>query len=126
MQEIKGLFDQAVSEIERMLTTKTVVGEPIKIEGTTLIPLVNVGFGFCVGGGEGSDNEKGSGYGGATGGGGGVKPVAVIIINDDGVRVERIKTGTASVLEKAVDTVAKVAANHAGKSAEGSDEPATE
>ena len=126
MQEIKGLFDQAVGEIERMLTTKTVVGEPIKVEGTTLIPLVNVGFGFCVGGGEGTDNEKGSGYGGGTGGGGGIKPVAVVIINDDGVRVERIRTGTATVLEKAVETVAKVAATHADKSDENSAEQAAE
>jgi uncharacterized spore protein YtfJ len=118
MQEIKGFFDQAVSEIERMLTTKTVVGEPIKIEGTTIIPLVNVGFGFCVGGGEGSDSEKGSGYGGGTGGGGGVKPVAIIIIDDKGVRVERISAGTASVLEKAVDAVAKVAATQAEKSSD--------
>ena len=70
--EVENLFDKAVGEIERMLSTKTVVGEPIKVEDTTLIPLVNVGFGFGVGGGEGSEPEKGSGHGGGTGGGGGV------------------------------------------------------
>ena len=109
MEEVEKLFDKAVSEIERMLNTKTVVGEPITVEGNTLIPLINVGFGFAVGGGEGTDPQKGSGHGGGTGGGGGVKAVALIIINAEGVRVEPIKTGTASVLEKLAETVGKSA-----------------
>lgn len=115
MENIDKLFDKAVTEIERMLNTKTVVGEPIKLEGTTLIPLVSVGFGFGVGGGQGSEPEKGSGQGGGTGGGGGVKPIAVVIVDDAGVRVEPIKSGTASVLEKVVDSVSKVAAAKTGK-----------
>lgn len=115
MEDVEKLFDKAVSEIERMLNTKTVVGEPITVEGNTLIPLINVGFGFAVGGGEGTDPQKGSGHGGGTGGGGGVKAVALIIINADGVRVEPIKTGTASVLEKLAETVGK---NVSGKKTE--------
>ena len=118
MEDIEKLFDKAVGEIERMLNTNTVVGEPITIEGNTLIPLVNVGFGFGVGGGQGSDPQKGSGHGGGTGGGGGVKPVALIIINKDGVRVEPIKSGTASVLEKVVETIGKAAST---KESKGSD-----
>ncbi len=109
MEDIDKLFDKAVGEIERMINTRTVVGEPITIEGNTLIPLVSVGFGFGVGGGEGKDPKSGSGHGGGTGGGGGVKPVALVIINADGVRVEPIKSGTASVLEKVAETIGKAA-----------------
>lgn len=109
MENIESLFDKAVTEIERMLNTKTVVGEPITIGDNTLIPLVNVGFGFGVGGGQGSEPNKGSGHGGGTGGGGGVKPVALIVINKEGVRVEPIKSGTTSVLEKVAETIGKVA-----------------
>ncbi len=109
MEGIDSLFDKAVGEIERMLNSRTVVGEPIEVAGNTLIPLVNVGFGFGVGGGEGSEPQKGSGHGGGTGGGGGVKPVAVLIINESGVRVEPIKSGTASVLEKVAETIGKAA-----------------
>ena len=107
MQEIEALFDKAVGEIERMLNTKTVVGDPITVDGNTLIPLVNVGFGFGVGSGEGSEPQKGGGRGGGTGGGGGVKPVALVVINQDGVRLEPIKSGTASVLEKVAESVGK-------------------
>jgi uncharacterized spore protein YtfJ len=120
MKDVENLFGKAVDEIERMLNTKTVVGDPIEVEGNTLIPLVSVGFGFGVGGGEGTDPSKGSGAGGGTGGGGGVKPVAMIIVNKDGVRVESIKGGTASALEnvaqKVAETVGKAAAAKSGSS----------
>ncbi|MDH3378732.1 MAG: spore germination protein GerW family protein [Gammaproteobacteria bacterium] len=106
MKDVEKLFGTAISEIERMLNTKTVVGDPITVEGNTLIPLVSVGFGFGAGGGEGKDPSKGAG----TGGGGGVKPVALIIINKDGVRIEPIKGGATSVLEKVAETIGKAAA----------------
>ena len=111
MEGIENLFDKAIGEIESMLNTKTVVGETISVDGNTLIPLVSIGFGFGVGGGQGKDAKHGSGYGGGTGGGGGVKPVAIIIINKDGVRIEPIKSGTASVLEKVAESIGKVAAD---------------
>jgi uncharacterized spore protein YtfJ len=118
VEDIKDLFDKAVAEIERMLNTKTVVGEPITIDGNTLIPLVNVGFGFGVGGGKGTEPVKGGGQGGGTGGGGGVKPVALIIVNDEGVRVEAIKSGTTSVLEKVAESIGKAASARGGQSAD--------
>lgn len=109
MEEIEKLFKTAMGEIEKMLSTKTVVGEPITIEGNTLIPLVSVGFGFGAGGGSGKapGGDQGEGTGGGTGGGGGVKPVALIIINKDGVRMEPIKGATSSVLEKFAEVAAE-------------------
>jgi uncharacterized spore protein YtfJ len=109
MKDIDSLFGQAVGEIERMLSTKTVVGEPISIDGNTLIPLVSVGFGFGVGAGEGTDPKKGAGTGGGTGAGGGVKPVALVVVNKDGVRVEPIKGAAASVLDKVAEVAGKFA-----------------
>jgi uncharacterized spore protein YtfJ len=109
MTDIENLFGKAIGEIERMLNTKTVVGEPITVDGNTLIPLVSVGFGFGVGAGEGTDPKKGPGSGGGTGGGGGVKPVALVIINKDGVRVEPVKGAAASLVEKIADVAGKFA-----------------
>lgn len=117
MEEVENLFGKAINEIERMLNTKTVVGEPIKVDGNTLIPLISVGFGFGAGGGEGTDPKKGAGHGGGTGGGGGVKPVALVIINEQGVRLEPIKSGTASVLEKVAETIGKAAVSAKGEKA---------
>ncbi len=107
MKDMEGLFGKAIGEIERILSTKTVVGEPITVEGHTLIPLVSVGFGFGMGAGEGTDPKKGPGSGGGTGGGGGIKPVAVVIVGKDGVRVETVKGNVASLVEKVADVAAR-------------------
>jgi uncharacterized spore protein YtfJ len=111
MEHVDNLLKTAIAEIERVLSTKTVVGEPISVEGNTIIPLISVGFGFGAGGGTGKMQAGGAGegMGGGTGGGGGIKPVAIVIANKDGVRLEAIKGGTASVLEKAVEAAGKAA-----------------
>jgi uncharacterized spore protein YtfJ len=121
MEDVEKLFKTAIEEIERMLSTKRVVGEPITVEGNTLIPLVSVGFGFGAGGASGMcpvKADKTEGYGGGTGGGGGVKPIAVIIINKDGVRLESIKGAAGSLLEKVAETIGNVACKRGEESPE--------
>lgn len=109
MEEVENLIKICLGEIERMLTTKTVVGEPITVEGNTIIPLVSIGFGFGGGGASGKGpKETAGGTGGGTGGGGGIKPVAVIVVNKEGVRMEPVKGGAATFVEKVADIVGKV------------------
>ena len=107
MADVEQIAKTTLEEIERLLNTKTVVGEPIAVEGATLIPLVSFGFGFGAGGGSGKADEKGEGDGSCTGGGGGIKPVAIIVVTKDGVKVEPVKRGSGRVLERIVETVAK-------------------
>lgn len=107
MEVVENLVKTTLGEIEKVLTTRTVVGEPITLEGTTLIPLISVGFGFGAGGGEGKGEakQKGEGAAGGTGGGAFVKPIAVVIIDKEGVRIEPIKGGLASAIEKVGETI---------------------
>lgn len=109
MEDVEKLVKTAMGEIEKLLSTKSVVGDPIAVEGNTIIPLINIGFGFGAGGGSGKGEKasKGEGTGGGTGGGGGIKPVAIIVINKDGVKVEPIKGSAASALEKVGDVIGK-------------------
>ena len=102
MEIVESLTKTTLEEIEKVLTTRTVVGEPITIEGATLVPLITVGFGFGAGGGSGKGEakQKGEGEGGGTGGGAWVKPIAVIIIDKEGVRIEPIMGGMATVIER--------------------------
>lgn len=106
MQGLESIVTTTMGEIEKMLNTKTVVGDPIMIDGKTMIPLISVGFGFGAGFGSGkaSMKEAQEGIGSGTGGGAGIKPVAVIIIDKDGVRIESIKGSMASAMEKAVES----------------------
>jgi uncharacterized spore protein YtfJ len=122
MADIEQIVKATVGEIERFLNTKRVVGDPVIAGENTIIPLVSVGFGFGAGLGSGkgkeADKREGGGEGGGTGGGGGIKPVAVIVINKDGVRVEPVKRGATPVLEKVVETIGKAAQKRGGESSE--------
>ncbi|HEY0715004.1 MAG TPA: spore germination protein GerW family protein [Polyangia bacterium] len=100
MDNVDQAFAAATGEIERILNTKTIVGEPIVVDGATMIPLMSVGFGFGYGTGQGADPKRGQGGGTGVGGGGGMRPVAVLIIDKAGVRLEPLKGGAAGVLEK--------------------------
>ena len=110
MEPVENLLRTTLGEIERVLNSKAVVGDPIKVEGATLIPLVSIGFGFGAGGGSGKDpkNPTADGSGEGSGGGGGVKPVAVIMVTKDGVRVEPVRGGTATVVEKVGEAIGNI------------------
>ena len=112
MDDIEKLVKTTLGEIEKVLDAKTVVGEPITIEGTTLIPLMSVGFGFAAGGGSGKGEAKEAteGGGSGSGGGAGVRPIAIIVIDKDGVRIEPIKGGMATAIEKLSETIPDIAA----------------
>jgi len=115
MDQPDNMLKTALDEIERLLTTKTVVGDPITIGDNTIIPLMAVGFGFGGGGGSGEDPKhagaKGAGSG--AGAGGGIRPIALVIVDKAGnVRVEPVRA-SASIVEKIGDAVVK--AVEAGK-----------
>ena len=110
MEIVENLVKTTLGEIEKVLSTRTVVGEPITVEGATLIPLISVGFGFGAGGGEGRGEakQKGEGAGGGTGGGAWIRPKAVIIIDKEGVRVEPIMGGVSFALEKIGEAIPRM------------------
>jgi len=100
--EVENLVRVTLDEIEKVLSTRTVVGEPLTVEGTTIIPLTSVGFGFGVGGGSGKGEAKqtGEGAGGGSGGGAWVRPVAIIVIDKEGTRLEPLMGGLASAVDR--------------------------
>lgn len=110
MDDVESLVKTTIDEIERLIGTKTVVGEPIVIDGNTLIPLLSVGFGFGAGGSLGVTmaKQKGEANGSFTGGGAGVKPIAMVVVNKEGVRVEPIMSGMSGAIEKITETAPKV------------------
>ena len=119
--DVQNLVTTTLGEIEKVLGSKTVVGEPIIIGDTTLIPLISVGFGFGGGGGSGKGEGKqqaegfGEGLGGGGGAGGGVKPIAVVVVDKDGARIEPIKGGMATAIEKLGETVPEMMSRFAEK-----------
>lgn len=99
------MLKSSLEEVEKVLSTKTVVGAPIELGDNVVVPVVSIGFGFGAGEGQAPD-EKGGG--GGTGAGGGIRPVAFVILDKNGdVRVEAVKGGAASALENIGTAVAE-------------------
>ncbi len=107
MEGLADIIRTITGEMQKSLSARTVVGDPISIEGKTIVPLVSVGMGF--GAGAGSGKEQATGTGGGGGGAMGMKPVAVIIIDDQGVKVERLKSPKPSLMEQLAEAMPKLA-----------------
>lgn len=117
-QDLLQLLNSTAKELETILSTKTVVGAPIEVHGTTIIPLISIGFGLGVAAGSAAQAKQGEGSGSGLGFGGGIRPIAVIIANEHGARIETIKSGAASVVEKMADTISQVALKRNASSGE--------
>lgn len=88
MNECESLLKATIYEMEKLLTSKTVVAEPVTWEGITVVPLLRVSVGFGAGAGPAKEGEAATG--GGAGGGFKMKPVAVIVIEKDQVKVESL------------------------------------
>jgi len=103
-QELSDILKTITEEMQKSLSAKNAVGDPVTVEGKTVIPLMSVGMGFGAGSGAGKADGPNGGGGGALG----MKPVAVIIIDQDGVRVERLKEAQHTLIEHVADAVPKL------------------
>ncbi|HOT06226.1 MAG: Sporulation protein YtfJ (Spore_YtfJ) [Methanosaeta sp. PtaB.Bin039] len=102
MNEVESLLRATFGEMIQVMSARTVVGDPVTLEDRTVIPLVSVGMGFGAGAG-----AKEYGQSGGAGGGIGIKPVAVVIIEPQGVRVEPVSSAPHSTAEKLTESVPK-------------------
>lgn len=82
IQTVDSLF----KGMDSFITTKTIVGEPINVNGVLIVPLADVSFG--VGAGAFSSNDKNNGGGGMTGK---ISPSAVLVIQNGTTRLVNIK-----------------------------------
>ncbi len=100
---VEDLMKEVVTQLEKMITTRTIVGEPITAAGKTVIPISKVSFGFGSGGGEGKRGEEG-GFGGGGGGGAKIEPVAFLVISEEEVKLVGMK-GKGLDIEKIIESV---------------------
>lgn len=98
-ENVEVIFDK----LENFLKTKTVVGEPIKVGETTIVPFINLTFGLGTGGGTGNDDKGAGGSGGGGGTGAKISPTAVLVIQGD--KVELLPIKKSGGLDKLVDMV---------------------
>jgi uncharacterized spore protein YtfJ len=78
--------------LEKMLSAKTIFGEPMSIGDVTLIPVVDIAFGAGAGGGSGQEKRNDGAGGGA---GARLTASAVIVVRDSQVQVMKLRHAAA-------------------------------
>lgn len=88
---IQRLFD-VLEDLRQKANVNTAFGKPVAVEGRTVIPVAEVGYGFGLGFGAGVSEEEVQPQGEGGGGGGGVRarPLGVVEVTAEGVRVESV------------------------------------
>lgn len=91
--------------MDNFITSKTVVGDAIKVEDTIILPLIDVSFGVA-GGAFTEDGKKNNGGGGM---GGKMTPSAVLVIQNGNTKLVNIKNqdGITKILDMVPDLVNK-------------------
>ncbi len=83
-QAIEGILGVSMEKIHEMVDVNTIIGDPITSpDGTVVIPVSKVSFGF-VSGGTDIPVQTAEKFAGGSGAGVTVKPVAFIVIKKDG------------------------------------------
>ena len=105
-QRFKETFDSLLEGVESFVAAKTVVGEPIHVGDTIIIPLTDISFGIGAGAfGKEKDEKDGGGVGGK------MTPCAVLVIQNGITRLVNIRNqdGITKVLDMVPDLVNRFA-----------------
>ncbi len=117
MESLADVIRAITAEMEKSISAKTVVGDPVTYQGKTIIPLISVGMGFGAGTGSGRADESAGGGGG--GGGMAIRPVAIVVMDENGVKLETLKSPPkTSVVEQIAEAVPKIAEGMSSKKKE--------
>lgn len=111
----KATVESLFQGMDGVISSKTVVGDAIHINGTIILPLVDVSFGIGAGSFTGEKKERGMG-----GIGGKMSPSAVIVIQDGRTKLVNIKNQDTitKILDMVPDVVDRFTAGKEGKMTE--------
>ena len=86
---VKENLEVLFEKFKNMIKVETVVGEAVQIGDTTLVPFVDVTFGFCTGTNHNTANKNHECGGG--GGGAKMEPSAILVIKGERIELFNIK-----------------------------------
>lgn len=125
---IQGLMQTSMENIKKMVEVNTIVGSPIQTpDGSVILPISKVGFGFAAGGSDFQVDDKGKSsgvsastgeptghnaqvampFGGGSGGGVSITPMAFLVVGTHGVKIVSLDNQT-HLVERVIDSVPQV------------------
>ena len=116
---IEGLMSEAMEHLKTLVDVNTIIGTPITTpDGTTIIPISRVAFGFGAGGSEFASPSKKADtaderalFGGGTGGGVSINPVAFLVANSEQIKLLPVTKSTTTadkIIELVPELVSKL------------------
>ncbi|MBD2846808.1 GerW family sporulation protein [Paenibacillus sp. IB182496] len=116
---IQGLMQTAMENIKEMVDVNTIVGDPVQTpDGSVIMPISKVGFGFVAGGSDiqldgggnaGTDAQQAQvalPFGGGSGGGVSITPIAFLVVGTTGVKIVPLDNQT-HLMERIIDSAPK-------------------
>lgn len=104
---INDLMTNVMGNLKQMVDVNTIVGNPVETpDGTTIIPVSKVGFGFAAGGSDfsGRTELSDSHFAGGSGAGVSISPIGFLVVNKDQIRMIPVDSPNAAV-DKLVDYI---------------------
>lgn len=110
---ISNLMEATMEKIKQMVDVNTIIGNPIVTQdGTTLIPISKVSFGFGSGGSDFLSKNANAAAPLCFGGGGGagvtISPVAFVIIYNGNARILPVNAPADSTVDRLVEMIPDV------------------
>ncbi|MDD3765774.1 MAG: GerW family sporulation protein [Eubacteriales bacterium] len=111
--ELENMFSSILKGLRDMTDVNTVVGNPIETsDGTVIIPVSKVSFGFGMGGWDGALAPDKNNLSGGGGGGVSVAPVGFLVVSNGNVKM--LNVDTATPLEKVIETLPELVKSMTG------------
>lgn len=122
--KVKDLVRTSLDKVKELSDADTIIGDPIKLDGVTIIPVSKVSYGFAAGGSDLPSKSSSELFGGGTGGGVTIQPIAFIVVANGDVKLLQInqdKSSTGAIVNLVPELFDKVQGLFSKKKAD--DEP---
>ena len=103
---INNLMSTVMENIKGMVDVNTIIGDPVETSnGTIIIPVSKVGFGFAAGGSDlpGGKVDK-QAFGGGSGAGVSISPIGFLVVSSDQIKLIPISANNTPV-DKLIDYI---------------------
>ncbi len=108
--DLKSVITALLSEMQRISSSETVVGQPVRVGDATIIPVSKLGLGFGTGVADARTRTGESSLGGGAAGGSiSVEPQAFIVVDKNGqAQLLSLKVNKESALTRAIELLPQV------------------
>ena len=96
-EHISGLTDNSMKNLKTQVDADTVIGNPITTpDGTMIIPVSKVSFGFATGGSDLASKSPKDVFGGGSGGGVTIQPLCFLVVKNGDVKILHINSNNST------------------------------